>query len=277
MSEFDHLLDGYRIDLEDPTALKATSFDGWEDRVKGLFSAPEEMDPRAYHRVEHQGQQGACQGHALTSVVEHCYHIATGEVIHFSRQYGYVGAQKIDGIRGDRGSTIHGGMKLATTRGLCREELWPYTGRYVVNPPNSTWNDLYADASRYVIRSHSVLRTYQQVFDYLASGIGAVEIGVSWGVPNSPVVERYTASGGGHAVAFMGYSKRRDSQGRKYLWLLNSWGQTWGNKGWAEVSPAVVDSMGRAAYTVMIGMSDLDGEGIAPRPVDWSVDGYMTA
>src|SRR5690606_25614941 len=126
------------------------------------------------------------------------------------------------------------------------------------------------------IKSHSVLKTYEQVFDYLAAGVGAVEIGISWGVANTPVVESYKASGGGHAVAFLGYSKRKDKDGRNYLWLLNSWGESWGNKGWAEVSPAVVDAMGRAPYTGMIGMSDLEGEGVVPRPVDWSKDGYLT-
>lgn len=30
---------------------------------------------------------------------------------------------------------------------------------------------------------------------------------------------------------------RRDSQGRAYLWLANSWSEDWGANGWAEVAP----------------------------------------
>lgn len=264
------LLGGYRHDLERRAQLVATSIE-FRSLVQGRYSAPTEIDPRPYHRVEDQGQQGACQGHALSSVCEHCYHIATGEPIQFSRQWCYIETQRIDKLVGrDQGSTIDGGRELASTLGVCREELWPYPGRYVTTPPDR--EACLQDAAQYRIRSHSVCRSYADVYEYLASGLGGVEIGISWGLePRDGVIDRFVAGGGGHAVCFLGYSARKDSQGRNYLWLLNSWGTSWGANGWAEVAPAAVDQMARHAWTVMIGLSDLTTP--KPRPVNWSTEG----
>jgi hypothetical protein len=76
-----------------------------------LFSASDyqeiRLDPRKLIRIESQGQQGACAGHSLSSILEWCYTVATGgEIIQYSRAMAYYEAQRISGIRGDSGSTI---------------------------------------------------------------------------------------------------------------------------------------------------------------------------
>lgn len=238
------------------------------------FSAPEEIDPRKWHRIENQGSMGSCQGHALSSVCEMAYYIATKKVTQFSPIWCYLLSQKIDGLLGsDRGSTIDGGRRCAQQYGLCPLEIFPYPNpvRYSTKIPEAAWDA----ATPNKIRSHSVMESYDDIFNYLASGQGGVEIGISWGNgtrPNSDgVMESYKAGGGGHAVSFLGYSTRKDSQGRNYLWLANSWGvQNWGKQGWAEVSPHAIEQMFSHRYTVMIGLSDLSTP--APRPVDWIKD-----
>lgn len=81
------------------------------------------------------------------------------------------------------------------------------------------------------------------------------------------VMERYVSGGGGHAVCFLGYSARRDSQGRAYLWLANSWSEDWGARGWAEVAPRAVEQMLASSRTTAVGMSDLTTPTV--RRVDW--------
>jgi len=249
---------GWRLDLEDHGYLTAHETGVWRDRVYGLFRAPEELN-RRWLRTEHQGPQGSCQGHALSDVGEVCYHVATqGEVIQFSRQYCYIRSQYYDGIKGDQGSTLTAGAKVAMQDGFPPEELWPYSGRYETRPPNRTWDDILLAAAAFKLRTVERLRSYDDIFAWLAGGIGAVWIGIRWG------------GGGGHSVSIPGYTRRKDSRGRNYLDMHNSWGPNWGNGGWKEIEPAQVDRWFRDPYTVVLGGSDMYGDGIAPRPVDWA-------
>lgn len=259
---------GWRHDLENIPALMRGSVD-FQSLVRG-FSAPDEIDPRPWHRIENQANMGSCQGHALSSVCEMAYHIATGDVVQFSPLFAYYATQKIDGLLGsDTGSTISGGMRCAKEFGSCPLEVMPYPNpvRYTGQFAPGCWEA----AKPFLIRSHSVCRSYADVFAFLASGQGGVEIGISWGGINTNqegCIENYTPGAGGHAVSFLGYSKRVDSQGRKYLWLANSWDKHWGNKGWAEVAPRAVEQMFQHPHTVMIGLSDLTTP--TPRVIKWA-------
>lgn len=261
---------GWLIDEENREALIASASPVPE--LEGLYSAPLKLDPRELfpqHRwAEQQGQQGACGGHGCTNVVEFCYGIAThGEPPHLSRQAAYIAAQRESGITGDRGSTIHGNVKVATEKGIPPESLWPYPGRYVTNPP-VPWDQLWKAAEPFRVAKHSVLRSYDQVFNWLAAGTGGLLIGIRWSLPNASICESYRAGGGGHAIALLGFTERKDRSGRNYVLLLNSWGMTWGNNGWCEVAPAAIESMLRDQYTVMIGMTDMVN--VVPRPIDWA-------
>lgn len=258
---------GYRFDLENFKRLEQYA----SPMPQMTFSAPEEIDPTKWHRIENQGSMGSCQGHALSSVCEYCYHIGTGEIIQFSPMWCYLMTQKKDGLFGqDVGSTIDGGRRVAQEDGVCRLEVFPYPGRYSTNIPKGAADD----AKDYKIRHHVVCRSYDDVFQFLASGMGGVEIGISWNgtcQPNSQGrIESYSASGGGgHAVCFLGYSGTvKDSQGRKYLYLANSWDMRWGIDGYALVAPRAVEQMFMGRHTVMIGMSEMID--LAPREIDWT-------
>lgn len=260
---------GYRIDLERREALRQTAVD-FRRHVDGRFAAPPEIDPRPWHRIENQGAMGSCQGHALSSVCEMAYHIATNEVLQFSPLFAYYATQKIDGLLGgDSGSTIAGGMECSKKFGACPLDVMPYPNpvRYTGVIPDAA----YSAATSFKIRLHAVCRNYDDVFSFLASGQGGVEIGIRWGAAMTPngdgVIEQFRPGSGGHAVCFLGYSRRVDGQGHNYLWLANSWSEQWGDRGWAEVAPLAVEQMARHPETVMIGLSDLSTP--APRRIDW--------
>jgi len=259
---------GYLIEAERKQQLLATAKPIPAFCLSGEFNEPEEIDCRPWMRIENQGSMGSCQGHAQTTVGEYCYHVAMGEVIQFSPLFAYIATQRIDGISGDRGSTIAGGVENAETNGLCPLEVCPYPDpvRYTRNIPDAA----YEAAKPFKIRQHCVFDSYAGCYGYLATGQGAIEIGIGWGGSESScngVMESYRGGRGGHALALVGYSRRKDSQGRKYLWLANSWDIDWGNGGWAEVAPRAIEQM-LAAGGTFIGMSDLTTP--KPRLVKWA-------
>ena len=226
--------------------------------MRGSYSEVK-VDPRKVMKIENQGSVGSCQGHALSSCVELCYYIASGDLTRqLSRAMGYYETQRIDGITSDRGSTISGGIKLATTKGICREELWKYSGRYDARRPLN-WAEIEADAAQHKVGQSYRMESYDGVRTFLGSGQGGISIGISWsGEVDRPIVNSFSgAGGGGHAIALLGLSERLDSSGRPFVFMLNSWGANWGNGGWAEWAPNAVEQMLRHRYTACFGLSDM--------------------
>ena len=231
------------------------------------------FDPRSIMKVENQRNQGACQGHAVSTCQEFCYYLATNDFeTQFSRAMGYYESQRRDGISGDRGSTISGGCNLVTEVGICEEALWPYPSSYNPKRPRD-WQKVLDNAQKFRIKRQNRLTTYQGVRTFLGSGQGAINIGIGWsGSMSRAVIESYRPGGGGHAIALICLSERKDSQGRPYVWMLNSWGTSFGNQGWSEWSPRAVEQMLNSRSTVAIGLSDMLN--VEPRKIH-SREGWM--
>ena len=261
---------GWAIELEDFAALDRLPGDDAILAMRGHYEATQ-FDPRDVIRVENQGSVGSCQGHSLSTCVEWCACIATGHAeLQLSRAMAYYWTQKIDGIRGDRGSTISGGVKLAQQTGVCREQLWPYFARYNPKSPVSD-AEIKADAARSKIETAIRITSYDAARTFLESGQGGIHIGIPWkSSMKNAVVESFSGGGGGgHAIALLSASSRVDRQSRPYIWLCNSWGESFGNRGWCEVAPAAIEGMLRDRFTVFVGLSDLITP--EPRPIDWSL------
>lgn len=241
-----------------------------------LRSVPDEFDTRSIINTEFQGDTNSCEGHALSSLMEACAWIAArnGQASapdQFSRWYAYLMAQKQGGHFGsDQGAGIAPGIKAMKLVGCCKESTLPFPGRYVTKIPAAA----HAEAAQFKLGSHANLTDYQSVFDFMAGGFGGVNIGITWTgrLRNcSGIIELQDVKGGGqgHALLIWGWSKRVDAQGRKYVWLHNSHGKSWGNGGRAEVAPGVIDWWGASRSAEMIGGSDLSGYN-NPRLVDFS-------
>jgi hypothetical protein len=246
---------GWRKDIEDRQKLHSTA-------AKFAFRAPAApppvIDHRSWLKVENQGPVGSCAGHAGSSVAEVCNWIKSGgKVRQFSRMWCYLMGQKHCGLFGrDVGASIGGVVEALMQDGVPQESTFPYPGRYVTAIPQAA----VTEAAPHKMGSHAVMRSYDDVFAFLASGIGAIEIGIDWtsSLANNTTGVIESVSGGsygGHALG--GYSDRRDRQGRQYIWLVNSHGTGWGNQGWAEVAPDVIDQWIRTSDFEFIGMSDL--------------------
>lgn len=276
--EFEGLAGGYLFEQEDVDAINATAT---EPQMLMMGELPEEVDPRRHPKyaegflqTENQGSIGSCQGNSLTECAEFCYMLATGLVIQFSRMFAYLVTQMYDGIRSDRGSTLSGGTKAGREVGFCPEADAPYPGRY----PGWGWvtDAMRKLAAKYKLKSHSVLKTVDEVKQYLGSGIGIVQIGISWNRSMTPdrygCIRSFSGGGGGHAIVLCGYVTdetvgQRSSAGYWFI-LKNSWGRRWGLDGFAYVDPAAVRQMLGHRYSVFIGRSDMGDP--KPRPI--SVD-----
>ncbi len=70
-------LHGWRDDIEDFDSLDAMPDETPVLALQGTYAAVA-LDPRQAIQIPNQGQQGACQGHALTTCMEWCYDLASG-------------------------------------------------------------------------------------------------------------------------------------------------------------------------------------------------------
>ena len=238
------------------------------------FQAPEEIDPRPLVRHDDQGNMGSCGGFGNTNSGELLWAYHTGSMSNdrqFSPLFSYLEAQRLDGLIGrDAGSTISSGVKISKEVGYLELKYLPYRTPYPANARSVVTDEMRKQASGvkgFSVKSHAWLESYDQIFQYLASQSGAVYVGTIWNdsfYSRNKVLESVNLrNGGGHAYAFLGYSKRVDSKGRKYIWRLNSHA----SDSWTEIAPSVIDALCQHQYTSIVGISDLTTPG--PRKVKW--------
>jgi hypothetical protein len=192
---------GWLVEEEDVEFLRSLPN---EEALLSLVGSYEEiaLDPRKIMQVENQGQQGACAGHSLSSVVEWCGAIATGvRFTELSRAMAYYESQRLAGIRGDRGTTISSTIRLARDTGICEETLWRYPSSY--NPARpSNWQAIVDSSAKHKLASFTQLKTYEGIRTFLGSGQGGVQCGIGWSSSmNGPIVETYRPGGGGRDAA----------------------------------------------------------------------------
>jgi len=261
---------GWLIDEEDFEQLASLPSEAPFVAMAGSVQL-ESIDPREVIQIPNQGQMGSCVGNATTTAMEWCHILATRTFdTQLSRMHCYVESQRLSGISGDRGSVVSSAVRLSKETGVPEESYWPYPRSYSATRP-SNWQALLENAAQYKIGQSYNMTSYDGIATFLGAGQGGVVIGIGWNSSvNRAVVENYSGGGGGHALCFLSLSDRKDSSGKNYVWMANSWGESWGNKGWAEVSPRAVSQMLDARNTTMIGLSDMPN--VAPREVDWIKD-----
>ena len=242
----------------------------WEKLAKSLAAVmtyaanterPKVIDPRIWHRQEVQ-KRSDCQGFSSSSVGEAAYTNATGQVTQFSPHFSYRVSQEIDGIKGDKGSTISGGYEAANRFGLCPLVDCPYPTSYssAITPA------MKAKALSYRIGSFAVCKTYTEVMACLIGGMG-VNVGLGWSFsgPSQFVLTSLSGNGPGHATGWLGHSERLDKLGRPYIWCANS---GFPIPGWYEISPDAVSKALDHKYTVALAMSRLSHP--EPEPILYS-------
>jgi len=132
------------------------------------------------------------------------------------------------------GASLRDGIKSVVKQGACPESEWPYDPpKFAVKPPPQCYRDALKDL---VTSYSSLVQNLDQLRGCLFSGYPVIfgfsvyesfespEVGQSGIVPMPQPTE---ARVGGHAVVAVGYD-----DGQQRFVVRNSWGDTWGMKGY---------------------------------------------
>ena len=200
--------------------------------------------------VMDQGQSSTCTVHGTTAAYRYNLINTDRPDVPLSRAQLYWDAGVIEGDTGDGGRQIRDVVKAISTKGVAREDLWGFDR--LGNQPTPA---VYDDAAL-----HLALE-YQRVNTDRASINGAIFIGhpVIFGVPVYKAFESdevaktgivpmpsFTDSDVGlHCMLLVGY----DSQ---YDYVLNSWGQDWGQAGYCQLPRGYLEKYGSDFWTIFI-------------------------
>jgi C1A family cysteine protease len=220
---------------------------GWKpdvpDRRDLLYGAvrpvPAELPPSADLRplcppVENQGSLNSCTGNALAGALEFLENKDQVPFEDLSRLFIYYNERALEGsVRSDDGASIRDGIKTLVKQGVCSEKNWPYIEAKWAAKPTPV---CYRQALQHQITSYSRLHTvdemraclgegYPFVFGFAVYGTFESQEVAKTGILEMPgTTERLV---GGHAVLAVGY----DDAQKRFL-VRNSWGETWGMKGY---------------------------------------------
>lgn len=183
--------------------------------------------------VKNQGQCGSCWAFSTTGALECNYAIENGELNSLSEQ------ELVDcagilryGCNGCSGGQMTGGMKYAANEGgLCLESNYKYTAKDGTCQASSC-------GKRYDSNTG-----YDEVTQYSSSALeAAVNKGcVSIGIEADETAFQHYSSGVltgtcgakvDHGVLVVGYG---EENGKKFWKVKNSWGATWGEKGYVNI------------------------------------------
>jgi hypothetical protein len=235
------------------------------DRVEETLFA----EPPSWMPVENQGQTNMCAAHAGTSCAEKIQFMKTGKFEQLSRNYLYAEAQKRCGLYGDQGVTLGSIIAALTAKGDCPEEMYPFKGTFNSKVPPGCDEEA---AKRKLTKTLDVEQHgYAGFREVIGQNIGSVLMACSWPIRlwEGYIVEEYQPQGrGGHALAALFLSTRKDSQGRPYVWDFNSHDVTAQRRGCLLWSPQALDSLIQSQEWGATGLTDM----LTPKPrkVEWS-------
>jgi hypothetical protein len=271
---------GYRPDLENVEHLVATSRPrDWAQLYSASCDRP--LDGRIREKIksqiviEGQGRTNSCGGHAGSTIVEFNRWLECEQLDQRSRWAAYIWGQDECGIETDSGVQIDGLCRALSSKGLCEDRLWRFTGAYHRTPPGGAeaLRLCLENAAECKLTSWEVLRGgYAGIAQWLQTGQGGIVAAVPWytnwysGVGEVLPAPNGSASGY-HAYPLLWLTDRRQGS-RYYVEGPNSWAASWGKAGWAEWSPTLIDWLATQRGTLFVGLSDLDGVSIKPRDVN---------
>jgi C1A family cysteine protease len=214
----------------------------YRDKLYSAIAAPPKKMPAKVDLragcspVEDQGQLGSCTANALVGNLEFlCKKAgANGSVPDYSRLFIYYNERAMEGtVSEDSGAMIRDGIKSLVKLGACFEKIWPYAIAKFTQKPTAA---CYKQAADHQVTSYHRILSLQQMRQCLAEGYPFVFGFSVYDAFESPEVAKTGKLNlpkpgekqlGGHAVCAVGY----DDSAKRVL-VRNSWGPTWGMKGY---------------------------------------------
>lgn len=205
------------------------------DVVEEPVNAPSSVDwttKGVVTPVKNQGQCGSCWSFSATGAIECNYAIKTGTLVSLSEQQLVDCAGARYGCAGCNGGQMTGAMQYAANEGgLCSEEEYKYTARDGTCKASSCG------------KKYDTNKGYKAVTPYSSSALetATAEGCVSIGIEADQTAFQHYSSGVltgtcgtriDHGVLVVGYG---EEGGQKFWKVKNSWGETWGQKGYINI------------------------------------------
>lgn len=204
--------------------------------------------------VLNQGQEGACTGFGLATVVHYLHRTRAGKNDKdlVSARMLYEMAKRYDRWSGEdySGSSCRGAIKGWHKHGVCLDDLWPYS---VDDVDRDLTPEREADAARrplgayYRVNSHDLTHMHTALAEVGVLYVSA-KVHSGWNnVGADGKIDFADDDIGGHAFVLVGY----DSTG---FWLQNSWGDRWGYQGCGHMTYADWLKNGMDAWVARAGV-----------------------
>jgi C1A family cysteine protease len=186
--------------------------------------------------VYDQGDLGSCTANAIAGAFEFELMRQKLPVFNPSRLFIYYNERVLENhVKDDSGAQLRDGVKSVATQGVCDENKWPYDVRKFAKKPSKA---LYTAAKKNLAIQYTRLNNMNisELKSCLATGNPFVfgftayqnfegSTVAKTGVLNMPGKNESVV--GGHAVMAAGYDDKK-----KAFIVRNSWGSTWGQKGY---------------------------------------------
>jgi len=231
--------------------------------------APSDVDwvkKNAVTAVKNQGQCGSCWAFSTTGSVEGAHAIKTGKLTSFSEQE-LVSCASSFGNQGCNGGLMDDGFKYIESKGDVLESTYPYTGK------TGTCSKGKTSPSAVGVSGFKDVKANNEKQLQAAVAIGPVSVAIE--ADQSGFQFYKTGVFGGkcgnkldHGVLVVGYG----SDGGKSYWKVkNSWGASWGEKGYIRLAKDVSSKSGQCGLASQpsyptIGATPAPGPPTPPTP-----------
>jgi len=204
-------------------ARNTTVFEGSND----IPASVNWVEQGAVTPVKNQGSCGSCWSFSATGSMEGRYQIKNGDLVSFSEQQ-LVDCSKTQGNMGCNGGLMDYAFTYAETNMMETEEQYPYKGR------QGTCN---AQGGSVEVSDFTDVKPKSPSALAAAVAEGPVSVAIDAGNPlfqlyHGGIMKHFCGQSLDHGVLVVGYGTEK---GTDYWLLKNSWGPTWGEKGYFRI------------------------------------------
>jgi len=216
--------------------------------------SPNIVDLRSYcSPIENQGSLGSCTGQAIAGAIE-LLNKRSRKPTDVSRLFIYYYERLLLGtVNYDSGAYIRDGIKATNHYGTSLESYWPYDIRKFKQEPIT---EAKTDALKRKVTRYERVENFNGCIDALSNGFPVI---MGFHVYTSFMSASVARTGnmpypntkrerllGGHAVLLVGYDKRK-----KVFIARNSWGTSWGDRGYFYMPFNVVNPSMSSDYWII--------------------------